>query len=45
MLESMVAWAVTVAPYVLIVAGALGLFLLIARLTTKFCSTAVPKGV
>lgn len=41
MLETIVAMATVAAPYVLIAVGALGLFLLLARATTKFVAPAI----
>jgi len=40
MLETIIAYAVTATPYVLIVVGVLGLFLLLARVTVKFAAPA-----
>ena len=40
MLESIVAFAVAAAPYVLIVVGVIGLFLLLARMTVRFAAPA-----
>jgi hypothetical protein len=44
MLETLVSFAVMIAPYVLIAAGALGIFLLVARMTAKFVAPAVKAG-
>lgn len=41
MLEVAVAYAMASVPYVLLACGFLGLFLIVARITTKFCAPAV----